>query len=119
MILYNSMIRAYSKSGQYDEALKLFHKMTETKLEPDKYTYTFVLKACAGKFDFKEGIQVHSDVIRRNLVLDVYISTGLVDMYCKMGQLDRVREVFDKMPKPDIVSWNAIIASISEDGDPS
>ena len=54
-----------------------------------------------------------------NLELDVYISTGLVDMYCKMGQLDRVREVFDKMPKPDIVSWNAIIASISEDGDPS
>ncbi|CAO2826146.1 unnamed protein product [Amaranthus hypochondriacus] len=119
VILYNSMIRAYSRSGQYDEALKMFHKMTERKVEPDKYTYTFVLKACAGKFDFKEGINVHSDVIRRNLELDVYISTGLVDMYCKMGQLDRAREVFDKMPKTDIVSWNAIIAGISEDGDPN
>ncbi|KAL2899639.1 hypothetical protein RDABS01_024721 [Bienertia sinuspersici] len=83
--------------------------MLDKELEPDKYTYTFVLKACAGKLDFEEGIKIHNDVIRRQLELDVYISTGLVDMYCKMGQLDLALKVFDKMPKTDIVSWNALI----------
>ncbi|KAL2896961.1 hypothetical protein RDABS01_038745 [Bienertia sinuspersici] len=119
VILYNSMIRAYSRLDQYDEALQLYHKMLDKELEPDKYTYTFVLKACAGKLDFEEGIKIHNDVIRRQLELDVYISTGLVDMYCKMGQLDLALKVFDKMPKTDVVSWNAIIAGLSKDGDPS
>ncbi|KNA08200.1 hypothetical protein SOVF_164490 [Spinacia oleracea] len=117
-ILYNSMIRAYSRSDKFDEALGLYNRMLEREVEPDKYTFTFVIKACAGKFDLKEGLKIHNDVIRRNLELDIYISTGLVDMYCKMSQLDRARKVFDKMPKTDIVSWNAMIGGISKDGDP-
>ncbi|XP_021732066.1 pentatricopeptide repeat-containing protein At2g39620-like [Chenopodium quinoa] len=116
VILYNSMIRAYSRSDQFDKALELYGRMLERELVPDKYTYTFVLKACAGNFDLKEGVRVHNDVIRRKLELDVYISTSLVDMYCKMDRLDHAREVFDKMPKTDIVSWNAMIAGLSKDG---
>ncbi|XP_019103694.2 pentatricopeptide repeat-containing protein At2g39620 isoform X1 [Beta vulgaris subsp. vulgaris] len=118
VIVYNSMIRAYSRSGRHDEALKLYHVMLDGNLEPNKYTYTFVLKACAGKFDFQTGVRIHDDVVRRNLELDLYISTGLVDMYCKMGRLDDARKVFGKMPKTDIVSWNAMIAGLSEGGDP-
>ena len=117
-ILYNSMIRAYTKSDQHDEALKLYRKMQERGTEPDKYTYTFVLKACAGKLDFEEGVKLHNDVIRQGLESDVFIATELVHMYCKMGQLDHAREVFDKMPKRDIVSWNAMIGGLSEGANP-
>lgn len=117
-ILYNSMIRAYTRSYQHNEALKLYHKMLERGTEPDKYTYTFVLKACAGKLELEEGVEVHNDVIRRGLESDVFIATELVDMYCKMGQLDCAREVFDKMPKRDIVSWNAMIGGLSQGANP-
>ncbi|KAJ8431155.1 hypothetical protein Cgig2_026752 [Carnegiea gigantea] len=92
--------------------------MLERGTEPDKYTYTFVLKACAGKLELEEGVEVHNDVIRRGLESDVFIATELVDMYCKMGQLDCAREVFDKMPKRDIVSWNAMIGGLSQGANP-
>lgn len=59
--------------------------MLERGVEFDKYIYIFVLKVCVGNLDFKEGVKVYNDIIRRNLKLDVFIFIGLVDMYCKMG----------------------------------
>uniref|UniRef100_F6HN86 DYW domain-containing protein n=1 Tax=Vitis vinifera TaxID=29760 RepID=F6HN86_VITVI len=83
-ILWNSMIRAYTRSKQYNEALEMYYCMVE-----------------------KGGLE-----------RDVFIGAGLVDMYSKMGDLKRAREVFDKMPKRDVVAWNAMIAGLSQSEDP-
>lgn len=87
-------------------------------LEPDKYTFTFVLKACTGALDFHEGVAIHQDIASRELECDVFIGTGLVDMYCKMGHLDNARKVFDKMPGKDVASWNAMISGLSQSSNP-
>ncbi|XP_054822611.1 pentatricopeptide repeat-containing protein At2g39620-like isoform X1 [Prosopis cineraria] len=113
-ILWNSIIRAYSKSNQFQEAIKMYHNMLERGLEPDKYTFTFVLRACTGALDFHEGVAVHQEIASKQLECDVFIGTGLVDMYCKLGDLDSARKIFDKMPKKDITSWNAMIAGLSQ-----
>ncbi|KAJ8562768.1 hypothetical protein K7X08_031220 [Anisodus acutangulus] len=53
-----------------------------------------------------KGIKIHEDIVKRNLVNDVFIGTGLIDMYCKMGDLESAKksaepvkavEVFKKM----------------------
>lgn len=112
------MIRAYTSSNQHEEALKLYKNMLEKSLQPDKYTFTFILKACTGVLDLQEGVLIHHEIVDRGLESDVFIATGLVDMYCKMGDLARAREVFDKMPKKDVVAWNAMIAGLSHSLDP-
>lgn len=108
------MIRAYTRSNRHREALEIYHCMGEASVEPDKYTFTFALKACAGVLDLEEGVLIHGAIIDKGLECDVFIGTGLVDMYCKLGDLDVAREVFDRMPKRDIVSWNAMIAGLSQ-----
>ncbi|RVW49440.1 Pentatricopeptide repeat-containing protein [Vitis vinifera] len=112
------MIRAYTRSKQYNEALEMYYCMVEKGLEPDKYTFTFVLKACTGALNLQEGVWFHGEIDRRGLERDVFIGAGLVDMYSKMGDLKRAREVFDKMPKRDVVAWNAMIAGLSQSEDP-
>lgn len=112
------MIRGYTRSRQYNEALEMYHCMLDKGLEPDKYTFTFVLKACTGAFDLHKGVLVHGEIARRGLECDAFIGTGLVDMYSKMGDLKSAREVFDKMPKRDVVAWNAMIAGLSQSEDP-
>lgn len=92
--------------------------MSYMGLEPDKYTFTFVLKACTGALDFHEGVAIHQDIASRELECDVFIGTGLVDMYCKMGHLDNARKVFDKMPGKDVASWNAMISGLSQSSNP-
>lgn len=39
-------------------------------------------------------------------------------MYCEMGHLDNARKVFDKMPRKDIASWNAMISGLSQSSNP-
>ncbi|XP_027926887.1 pentatricopeptide repeat-containing protein At2g39620 [Vigna unguiculata] len=118
LVLWNSLIRAYSRLRLFQEAIKLYHTMLCVGLEPDKYTFTFVLKACTGALDFHEGVAIHQDIACRELECDVFIGTGLVVMYSKMGQLDSARKVFDKMPTKDVVSWNAMISGYSQSSNP-
>ncbi|GAB4854845.1 hypothetical protein Ancab_023430 [Ancistrocladus abbreviatus] len=118
VILYNSMMRAYTRSTQNGKALRLYHEMLEREIKPDKYTYTFVLKACTGKLDSGEGLNVHRQIMREGLQSDMFIATGLIDMYCKMGQIERAKEVFDKMPDRDVVAWNSMIAGLSQSVNP-
>ncbi|CAL5365827.1 unnamed protein product [Camellia sinensis] len=119
VILWNSMIRAYTRSNQHKKALEMYHNILEKSLEPDKYTFTFALKACTGILDFQEAVSIHREIVDKGLECDVFIGTGLVDMYCKMGDLDLAREVFDRMPNKDVVAWNAMIAGLSQSSDPS
>ncbi|KAL9230552.1 hypothetical protein vseg_005890 [Gypsophila vaccaria] len=117
VILFNSMIRAYTRSNQHDYALKLYYNLIENDLKPNNYTFNFVIKACAGKLDYNLGVKVHNDVIENGFETDLYIGASLVDMYCKMGRTDRARKLFDEMPERDVVSWNAMIGGLSKEGD--
>lgn len=92
--------------------------MLQIGLEPDKYTFTFVLKACTCALDFHEGVSVYKDIVLKGLECDVFIGTSLVNMFCKMGHLDSARKVFDKMPKKDVTTWNAMISGLSQSLNP-
>ncbi|XP_047331484.1 pentatricopeptide repeat-containing protein At2g39620 [Impatiens glandulifera] len=117
-ILWNSIIRAYTRSNQYKEALELYRCMLDKYIEPDKYTFTFVLKACTGNLNAREGISVHQQIISRGIEGNVFVGTGLIDMYCKMGDICVAREVFDRMPEKDVTTWNAMIGGLSESSSP-
>ncbi|XP_010031000.3 pentatricopeptide repeat-containing protein At2g39620 isoform X1 [Eucalyptus grandis] len=118
VVSWNSMIRAYSRSNRHQEALKMYRSMVSVGLEPDRYTFTFVLKACAGALDMQEGASIHREVCRRGLDRDVFICTGLIDMYCKTGYLESAREIFDHLHVRDVVTWNSMIAGLSHSLDP-
>ncbi|PHT27649.1 hypothetical protein CQW23_32742 [Capsicum baccatum] len=87
------------------------------RLEPDKYTFTFVLKVCTGLSSFEKGVNIHEKVVKRNLENDVFIGTGLTDMYSKMGDLVSAWKVFDKIPERDVVVWNAMISWVAQCGE--
>ncbi|MCD7459275.1 hypothetical protein HAX54_040534 [Datura stramonium] len=119
VILWNSMIRAYVGKNQHQEALKMYSSMLEEKsIHPDKYTFTFVLKACTGISEFEKGIKIHEEIVSRNFENDVFIGAGLIDMYSKMGDLDSARRVFDQMPEKDVVVWNAMISGVAQSAEP-
>jgi pentatricopeptide repeat protein len=48
--------------------------------------------------------------------LDQVVGTGLVAMYGKCGSLEDARRAFEKLSKPGIISWNAIIGAHAEQG---
>lgn len=114
VILCNNMIRAFNKSNQFQESLEMYHFMCRNKIEPDKFTFTFVVKACTGLLDLEEGVLAHEKIIEKGLEGDVFIGTGLVDMYCKLGDLGCAERVFGVLPKRDVVTWNAMVSGFSQ-----
>lgn len=114
------MIRGYTRAGLHREALDFFRYMSEEKgIDPDKYSFTFALKACTGSMDLEEGLRFHDLIAEMGFESDVYIGTALLEMYCKARDLVSAKQVFDKMPVKDIVTWNTMVSGLAQIGCPA
>lgn len=82
----------------------------------DNYTYPFVLKACGLVSALEEGRGIHGDVIKRGFCRDQFVGNGLVTMYCRCGEVQLGRQVFDGMPERDLVSWNSMVGGYVAQG---
>eukprot|EP01018_Ginkgo_biloba_P030031 Gb_09793 [translate_table: standard] len=76
----------------------------------------FRLRGFDGTTDLEEGKQVHAHIIKTGMDLNVFQSNNLVNMYCKCGSVIDARQVFDKMPKRNEVTWNIAIAGYASLG---
>ncbi|KAB2595193.1 pentatricopeptide repeat-containing protein [Pyrus ussuriensis x Pyrus communis] len=118
--LCNSMIRAHMENRQFGESFTLYRNLRqESEFEPDCYTFTALAKACGLDMAIWEGQELHCQVVKIGLSLDLYVSTSLVDMYAKFGRMIWAGKVFDKMTHKSQVSWTALICGYARSGDMS
>ncbi|KAH9287824.1 hypothetical protein KI387_031941 [Taxus chinensis] len=113
---WNGMMRGYVVHGHYEEALLIYHDMQRAGMQADNFTFPFVLKACGDLGDLQQGRDIHDCVFRNGLESDVYVGNALIAMYGKCGEVEFARQVFDKMPQRDLVSWTALIAAYAQNG---
>eukprot|EP01018_Ginkgo_biloba_P019490 Gb_31546 [translate_table: standard] len=113
---WNVMIRGYVTNGICEEALTLYYQMQHAGIQPDNFTFPFVVKACAGVISLKTGKEIHDHIIRNGFGLDVFVGTALIDMYGKCGCIETASHVFDKMSTRNVVSWNSIIVAYVQNG---
>jgi pentatricopeptide repeat protein len=109
LVSWNAMIMAYVKCGQDQQALKLYQQMQREGMQPDAFTFVGVLNACAGILALKEGRCVHEQIIQSGCESNLFVGCSLVDMYAKCRSLEEAQRVFNRMPRHNVVSWNAII----------
>ncbi|XP_059634017.1 pentatricopeptide repeat-containing protein At3g26782, mitochondrial-like [Cornus florida] len=112
--LWNTMLRAYANGGHFTQTLDFYSLMRRTGIEPNNYTFPFILKACASKLLSVQGKLVHCDVIRTGFDFDMYVEASLVDMYAKCGLIDDGRRVFDGMSERDLICWTAMITAYEQ-----
>ncbi|GMY29324.1 pentatricopeptide repeat-containing protein At4g21065-like [Fagus crenata] len=109
--LFNTIIRAYAQTTHSrDQALSFYNVMLDYGVLPNKFTYPFVLKACAGLGNLNLGKSVHGSAVKLGFDDDVHVQNTMVHMYCCCnGGINYAQKVFDEMPKLDSVSWSAMI----------
>ncbi|CAK7323178.1 unnamed protein product [Dovyalis caffra] len=117
LIQWNALVSGYTRNGLYGDAVKVFVDLiSDTEFEPDNFTFPCVIKACGGIFDFGLGEVIHGMVIKKGLVLDMFVGNALVAMYGKCGVVVKAMKVFDFMPEKNLVSWNSMICALSVNG---
>uniref|UniRef100_A0A803LI43 Chlororespiratory reduction 4 n=1 Tax=Chenopodium quinoa TaxID=63459 RepID=A0A803LI43_CHEQI len=108
--LFNLVIKSvFAGNFEPKEGLFIFSFMLENGVYVDKYSFSLVLKACSRSGFLKEGMQIHGLLKKLDFGSELYLQNCLISLYVKCGCVEFARQVFDRMPKRDSVSFNAMI----------
>ncbi|XP_050388211.1 pentatricopeptide repeat-containing protein At2g22410, mitochondrial-like [Argentina anserina] len=111
--MYNSLIRGYSNSNDPFKAMSLYYQMINSGLSPNEFTLPFVLKVCAAKTAYWEGVAVHCQAVKLGIGCQVCVQNALINVYSVFGLVHCARNVFDEMSERSLVSWNSMIGGYS------
>ncbi|KAA8535065.1 hypothetical protein F0562_030068 [Nyssa sinensis] len=115
-IIWNTIIRGHSLSSSLILAVDVYVHMLFSGLEPNSYTFPFLLKSCAKVRATQVGKQIHAHILKLGLERDVFVHTSLINMYAQNGELSYARLTFDKGSFRDAVSFTAMITGYTSMG---
>ena len=78
--------------------------------------YVKLLQRCIKMRDLAVGKQIHDHIVQSEVQLNTFASNILINMYTKCGSVVDARQVFDKLIKKDIVTWNLMIGGYAQHG---
>ncbi|KAM0033873.1 putative tetratricopeptide-like helical domain superfamily [Helianthus debilis subsp. tardiflorus] len=118
---WNSLIAGYCSRKEYArDGLMLFVEMLNGKcgVKANDTTVVCVLSAVSRLGTLEMGVSIHGYIEKTvcDIVNDVYIGTGLVDMYAKCGLLDSALNVFMRMGHKNVHTWTAMVSGLAVHG---
>ncbi|PKU64727.1 Pentatricopeptide repeat-containing protein [Dendrobium catenatum] len=111
VISWTSLILAHANCKQSGEALQVFREMLISGMKPNSVTLCTVLPVCSAMKAINLGKEIHGFALRNRFEEDVWVSSGLINMYAKSLNLRLARSVFDGLLERDTVSWNTMLSS--------
>ncbi|XP_050224321.1 pentatricopeptide repeat-containing protein At3g18970 [Mercurialis annua] len=125
VVTWNAMITGYSSQREKGKdcafnAILLFREMVRDVCgeNPNDTTMVSVLSACSqvGMLELGDCIHGYIEKIICKPEDDVFIGTGLVDMYSKCGNLDGALNLFSKMKIKNVLTWTAMATGLAIHG---
>lgn len=116
VVTWTAMISGYSQAKCSREALDLFWEMIDARVVPDEVTMLSVVSTCANLGDLETGIATHQYIDDTRFGWMISLCNALIDMYSKCGCLIRAWQVFNKMNRKSLVTWNTMISTCANHG---
>ncbi|XP_022744599.1 pentatricopeptide repeat-containing protein At4g18520, chloroplastic-like [Durio zibethinus] len=116
VVSWTAMISGCASLGHEAEALDFLKEMMEEGVEPNSFTYSSALKACAKLKAVSQGKLIHSFANKTPALSNVFVGSALIHMYAKCGFVSEAFQVFDSMPERNLVSWKAMIMGYARNG---
>ncbi|KAH7439797.1 hypothetical protein KP509_04G077100 [Ceratopteris richardii] len=102
-VSWTTLIKGYIEVGFFEDAMNCFEQMQLEGVCPDSVTFICILNSCSkiGRLQFRN---------------DHRLGCALVEMYGRIGALQKAHEVFEYILVKDIDAWNALIAAYGTHG---
>lgn len=124
-VTWNALITGYSSQKRNTQensvmALMYFKEMLadESNAKPNGTTMVCVLPAASRLGALDIGSCIHGYIVKTIAApeKDVYVSTGLLDMYSKCGCLNIASKVFYMMKETNVLTWTAMATGLAFHG---
>ncbi|XP_047312839.1 pentatricopeptide repeat-containing protein At5g39350, partial [Impatiens glandulifera] len=115
---WNSIISGYNQNGLHREAIILFKEMISFPINYDAATFSSLLPVYAALADLKPSMNIHCYLTKSGFLSTASISSTLIDIYSKCGNLDSALKVFDEIntKDKDIVCWSVVLSGCGKHG---
>ncbi|KAK8918601.1 Pentatricopeptide repeat-containing protein [Platanthera zijinensis] len=116
-VSWNLLLSAYVRIGWPEVALGVLVWMHRAGVKLNTYALGSILTA-SSTIDEPEKVlkMLHACVAKVGLDLNAYVGSAMLDMYAKNGGLEEAIRIFDCIPNPNVVVFNAMIAGFSRLG---
>ncbi|KAJ0264421.1 putative pentatricopeptide repeat-containing protein [Hirschfeldia incana] len=115
-VSWNTLIWGYAQNGFEEEALKMAVRMEKSGLKWDEHTTAAVLNVASSLKSLKMGKEVHGRVVKNGSHSNEFISCGIVDVYCKCGDMKYAESVHLLYGFDNLYSTSSMIVGYSSQG---
>ncbi|KAF7840922.1 putative pentatricopeptide repeat-containing protein [Senna tora] len=115
-ISWNTLISGYAQNGYGEKSLSMFIQMVQNGVKWDERTLASVVSACSGLKCLELGKSVHAWVLKNGFISNQIISSAIVDLYCKCGNLKYAESVHARIGTNNPFSVASFIAGYSSQG---
>ncbi|WOK99063.1 hypothetical protein Cni_G07775 [Canna indica] len=116
---WNSMVSGCTFNGFPERSLGYFHEMRRSNVRLDAVSLSSAMTACSLVEEFwGYGESVHALVIKTGYETSssTSLSNCLISFYSRCGNVDAAEVVFRNLVKKNVVSWNAMISGLLDNG---
>ncbi|TVU45514.1 hypothetical protein EJB05_05003 [Eragrostis curvula] len=115
-VSWGTLIARHEQKGDAAEAVRLYNQMLADSCRPNISCFSSVLSACATLRDSREGTRIHANALKMGSSTNVFVSSSLIDMYCKCKQCTDALKIFSSLQQKNVVCWNSLISGYSWNG---
>ncbi|MBA0837354.1 hypothetical protein Goarm_009519 [Gossypium armourianum] len=117
IILWGAVIAGFAHNRMQREALNYARWMIREGIYPNSVILTTILPVIGEVWARKVGQEVHAYVVKtKSYSKQLSIQSGLIDMYCKCGDMESGRQVFYCSGERNAISWTALMSGYISNG---
>lgn len=110
VVTWNTLTSGYLQAECPKMAISVFMEMLKVGTEPTPFSLLGVLVGCSQLEAGELGTQVHGLSLKmRYCYNNVFVGTGLIDMYSRCHSLDDSRRVFNQMSDKNMITWTSMV----------
>jgi pentatricopeptide repeat protein len=119
-VSYNTVIKALTNNGRFQEAIETFYQMKKVGVRPDKYSYTSLIKAVMVDADVEELLY---DMKEEGVNPDVKTFNTIIKNLCEQKKIAAAKKIVGMMDTsgvaPDSWTYGYLMKGLMDGGNPS
>ncbi|KAL1163019.1 hypothetical protein V6Z11_A07G240300 [Gossypium hirsutum] len=117
IFMWNTIIRGSAQSQNPLKAILRYTQMAKRGIQPDGFTFPFVLKACTKLCWSKMGFGIQGKALKMGFLENSFLRNTLIYFHANCGDLSVASELFDDSAKRDVVPWSALTSGYAKRGE--